>query len=430
MVRAECVGGAVLALRLGLAAGIDNGLGISPPMGWRSWNLYKDHVDQELLESIMRGFAERRRMVDGKPTSLCDLGYCDVGLDDAWQVCKSDNTPGHMYHYHDDQGRPLVNTHRFPNISNMTRTAHSLNLTAGWYLNNCICSEQSWTPNEVYEQDVHYLADVFEFDGVKLDGCGKQMDLDLWASLINKTGRRIMIENCHWGQTVPTQTWCPWNFFRTSDDITPTYGSVIANLQTTIKWAREGLARPGCWAYPDMLEVGVDGLNDAETRSHFGAWCIVSSPLTLSHDVNDDSVSDAVWPVISNKEAIAVNQAWAGHSGSPFKESGRWIALKKKDWNGRWVDVWVPSWQFFYKPLPGGKVAVLLMNHAGWDEDFTLYTHDVPGIECHPCRVRDVWARSDRDDVEGELKTRVTSHDSAFFVLSPAREAQPRTLLA
>ena len=24
--------------------------------------------------------------VDGAPTSLCDLGFCDVGLDDAWQA--------------------------------------------------------------------------------------------------------------------------------------------------------------------------------------------------------------------------------------------------------------------------------------------------------------------------------------------------------
>merc|ERR1719383_1271092 len=35
----------------------------------------------------MDGMARRSRMVDGVPTSLCDLGYCDVGLDDNWQAC-------------------------------------------------------------------------------------------------------------------------------------------------------------------------------------------------------------------------------------------------------------------------------------------------------------------------------------------------------
>jgi hypothetical protein len=40
--------------------------------------------------------------------------------------------------------------------------------------------------------------------------------------------------------------------------------------------------------------AGDPGLSPAETRTHFGAWAIVSSPLTLSHDVNNDTVSDAI----------------------------------------------------------------------------------------------------------------------------------------
>ena len=88
-----------------------------------------------------------------------------------------------------------------------------------------------------------------------LENCGAQHDLDKWAGLINATGRKVMIENCHWGKTVPTETWCPWNFFRTSGDVRASYGSVVANLQTTVQWAQRNLSRPGCWAYPDMLEV-------------------------------------------------------------------------------------------------------------------------------------------------------------------------------
>mmetsp|Transcript_64748 Transcript_64748/g.146065 ORF Transcript_64748/g.146065 Transcript_64748/m.146065 type:complete len:212 (-) Transcript_64748:281-916(-) len=99
------------------------------------------------------------------------------------------------------------------------------------------------------------------------------------------------------------------------------------------------LPRPRlCRAYPDMLEVGCrhgpggskdPGLSLAETRSHFGAWCIVSSPLILSHDVNlaDDQLADQVWSVIANPDAIRVNQAWAGHAGSPFKRSTRNVTL-------------------------------------------------------------------------------------------------------
>ena len=67
----------------------NNGLAQLPPMGWRSWNLFGRNTNQDKIESIMEGMVRRdpRYSVDGVPTSLCDLGYCDVGLDDNWQQC-------------------------------------------------------------------------------------------------------------------------------------------------------------------------------------------------------------------------------------------------------------------------------------------------------------------------------------------------------
>ena len=68
-----------------------------------------------------------------------------------------------------------------------------------------------------------------------------------------------------------------------------------------------------------MLEIGVTQnglkLNAAETKTHFAAWAIISSPLILSFDVRDRSLTKELWPLISNKDIIAVNQDWAGHSG-------------------------------------------------------------------------------------------------------------------
>ncbi len=102
--------------------GIDNGLGRTPPMGWRSWNLYGANVNQSVMQHIMDGMVSRKRQVNGVPTSLCDLGYCDVGLDDNWQDCKG----GHQYSYHDDAGIPIINTDRFPDMVAMTSHAHQL----------------------------------------------------------------------------------------------------------------------------------------------------------------------------------------------------------------------------------------------------------------------------------------------------------------
>ena len=112
----------VCLLLAGHALAIDNGLGRKPPMGWRSWNLYGADVNQSLIQHIMDGMVVRKRKVDGVLTSLCDLGYCDVGLDDNWQACKA----GHKYSYHDDDGIPIVNRERFPDMIAMTSYAHKL----------------------------------------------------------------------------------------------------------------------------------------------------------------------------------------------------------------------------------------------------------------------------------------------------------------
>ena len=59
---------------------------------------------------------------------------------------------------------------------------------------------------------------------------------------------------------MPQEKWCPFNFFRTSGDIGSSFASTMNNLQTVIKhqpWNNSSQVRtgPGCWAYPDMLEV-------------------------------------------------------------------------------------------------------------------------------------------------------------------------------
>ena len=40
----------------------------------------------------------------------------------------------------------------------------------------------------------------FGFDGIKLDGCGEFRNLTVFAELMNKTGRPILVEDCHWGE--------------------------------------------------------------------------------------------------------------------------------------------------------------------------------------------------------------------------------------
>ena len=65
-----------------------------------------------------------------------------------------------------------------------------------------------------------------------------------------------------------------------------------------------------------MLEVG-NLANSTEDRSHFGAWCIISSPLILSFNLSDPNRMERAWPIITNQRLLAVNQMWAGEGKQP-----------------------------------------------------------------------------------------------------------------
>ena len=134
------------------------------------------------------------RTVGGVPASLCDLRYLDVGLDDNWQLCGEYGDEG--YNFHDDEGTHIVNTEHFPCMKAMTDYAHDLGLTASWYGNNCICAESKTQNEKFYQGDVKALIS-FGFDGVKLDGCSSQLDLQLYDNLIKATGKAIVVENCY-----------------------------------------------------------------------------------------------------------------------------------------------------------------------------------------------------------------------------------------
>ena len=62
--------------------------------------------------------------------------------------------------------------------------------------------------------------------------------------------------------------------------------------------------------------MGSDGKVDAAwNQAHFGAWCVVSAPLILGLDLTETETVMEIIDTISNKEALAVNQDWAGHPG-------------------------------------------------------------------------------------------------------------------
>jgi hypothetical protein len=89
------------------------------------------------------------------------------------------------------------------------------------------------------------------------------------------------------------------------------YWGSYHNVHTLVPFLQEPpLSRPGAWAYADGMELGrMSGpFERDEDRTIFGWYVITSSPLILGHNISDDATNDRVWDVVSNVEAISINQ--------------------------------------------------------------------------------------------------------------------------
>jgi len=209
--------------------------------------------------------------------------------------------------------------------------------------------------------------------------------------------------------------------YRVSDDIAPHFLSTMWNLQQMLPFLDRDkpLSRPGCWAYPDMLQV-MNGLSIVESRSHFGAWVITSSPLILGFDLGDQALVSSIWPIIGNEAAIAINQRWAGHPGFLVFSSKETFhaSVTHGAEDERGPTSWqVPVTQVWAKPQPGKAVAVLLLNLSNQKRTVTLQLRDVGLLS--GAQVTNIWSGSSLGYVEDEYSAALVAHDSALLVLTP-----------
>eukprot|EP01052_Picozoa_sp_SAG31_P027425 SAG31_NODE_2567_length_5464_cov_2.804660_7_plen_189_part_00 len=172
-------------------------------VGWRSWNFYACEINASVFERQIDALADRSRTVDSKPTSLADLGYTTVGIDDCWQDCLSPASINGSYH--DKNGNPLVDGSRFPGgLRALSDKAASRGIALGWYGNNCpetrgtgrgpkYCSEhgklqRDWSA--ALTGDVAALI-AANFSAVKLDNpdCGAGSDMQSYYDLVNRTAK-------------------------------------------------------------------------------------------------------------------------------------------------------------------------------------------------------------------------------------------------
>ncbi len=95
----------------------DNSVALTPPMGWSSWNLFRNKINEDLIYETAKAL---------KDSGLADCGYRYVNIDDCWQSSMRDKN-----------GKLQGDLSSFPSgIKSLVEKVNALGLKLGIYSSN------------------------------------------------------------------------------------------------------------------------------------------------------------------------------------------------------------------------------------------------------------------------------------------------------
>lgn len=380
-----------------------------PTMGWSSWNTYYTNISETLIKKQATAMVNK---------GLKNAGYQYINIDDGFQGGRDSQT-----------GALLINKSRFPNgLQPVVDFIHNKGLKAGIYSdaghNTCgsyhngdaLGKNTGLYQHE--EQDAQYFFNELGFDFIKVDFCGgdpihneDHLQLDeqerytaIWQA-IQATGRTDVRYNIcrwaypgNWAHEVSTS-------WRTTGDINASWNSVKSIIDENLYLS--AYCFDGHYNDMDMLEVG-RGLTIEEDKTHFGMWCIMSSPLLIGCDMSSLFISGRVTKLLSNPDLIALNQDSLYLQAYVAQRSGDCYVLVK--------DI---------AEKYGTRRAVALYNASDAAKDITLTFADVElagRVKMHDC-----FEQKDLDDAEETFTVNVPAHGTRIYTLE-AEQRLERTL--
>jgi alpha-galactosidase len=368
---------------------ISEGLALTPPMGWNSWNKFGCDVREELIRQTADAMVK---------SGMKDAGYQFVVIDDCWQVSR------------DKEGNIVADPQRFPSgIKALADYVHSLGLKFGIYSDagSKTCAGRPASLGHEYQDARQYAA--WGVDYLKYDWCntGTQDARAAYALIreaLNASGRPIVLSICEWGTAKP---WL-WgkevggNLWRTTGDITDQWdgkkdGSLGMLTILDLQVGLDSFAGPGHWNDPDMLEVGNGGMSDTEYRSHFSLWSILAAPLIAGNDLRN--MRPEIREILTNKDVVAIDQDPLGREGKRVRKDGD-------------VEVWA-------KELKDGSRAVVLLNRGSAEKQIAVKWEEL-GYPGHlSALVRDLWQHKNLGKFTDQLSSPVAAHGVVMVTVRP-----------
>ena len=298
------------------AHGLDNGVAVTPPMGFNSYMAPQSGATG--LGEIASFFVT---------SGMVHSGYEYINTDEGWELKGRDPATG-----------KLQWNGAYPDgIKGFTDKLKAMGLKYGIYGANSgvTCGVN---PGQLYHEDIDAQTYVdWGVSYVKSDNCASYaMDPSVrfgaMRDALNRTGERVVLSIEPFSITPdPEQSVQVSNLWRIACDISGNYLDVLNRADISDKWSP--LAGPGGWNDPDMINLrnppsrsssnGSSGRSDdgdgggttstalktaslGENRVYFGLWAIMKAPLLLSADL-PNLIPDLI-AVANNTEVIAVNQ--------------------------------------------------------------------------------------------------------------------------
>ncbi|EOX98996.1 Alpha-galactosidase 1 isoform 2 [Theobroma cacao] len=378
------MGLASLTLATSRRSMLTNGIGLTPPMGWNSWNHFYCKIDEKMIRKTADALVS---------TGLSKLGYEYVNIDDCWGEISRD-----------EKGNLVPKKSTFPSgIKALADYVHKKGLKLGIYADAGYFTCSKTMPGSLghEEQDAKTFAS-WGIDYLKYDNChnGGLKPIERYPVMtraLRKAGRPIFFSLCEWGDMHPAEWGAPvGNSWRTTNDITDTWESMISRADQNEIYAE--YARPGGWNDPDMLEVGNGGMTKDEYIVHFSLWAISKAPLLLGCDIRN--MTKETIEIISNKEVIAVNQ-------DPYGIQAKKVRMQGDE------ETWAA-------PISGDRVAVVILNKGPIRTSVTARWDDIGLASTTVVEARDLWEHKTlKTKFVGNLTATLKSHSCkicVFFV--------------
>jgi alpha-galactosidase len=384
-------------------------IALTPPMGYSTWYMAYEHISDRLVR------AQADAMV---ASGLADHGYSYINLDDGWNVKPGSPDPDLGGDPRDAEGNLRPNR-RFPDMKALCDYVHSKRLKIGIYISpgprTCAGYEGSYGHEQ---QDARQFA-RWGFDFLKYDWCSYdkiakdksraefERPYRLMAAALAGLDRDMVYNLCQYGMG---DVW-EWgrevggNYWRTTGDLGIAEQGLWASMSAIgfSQAGKEKWAGPGGWNDPDNILLGhilwkgklqPAPLTPDEQHTYMTLWSMLAAPLIFGGDLT--RLDEFTLGLLSNDEAIDVNQDPLGRQGAPAWRSGA-------------LEVWA-------KDLEEGAKAVALFNRGAEAAQVTARWADLAlaGRE----RVRDLWRHRDLGVFEREFSARVAPHGAVMLKLT------------